>query len=277
MQVPKVCLVSVLVSTFTLVAAGHGQTTDTQTGTEGSATTQFGTTGINAIDADPKPCSSAGRTSPDSEPNPANHSSANTPGKSRISGLAGGGQRGIPAVSANPNPTVFIPSRVESRRLSPRDEAIESLFLQMSVYAKYADDYEKLGNFKMAASYRTEFQRAAGLNDAEGEVLQEIAHDCNCAVREQDAKLKAFNEKFHAQIVPGTTVTVSPEFVQMFEYRKTIISDHVERLRLALGDTAFKKLETNVLPMFNYTVPEKGSKAAIPSTTGENSTENKQR
>jgi hypothetical protein len=194
MRAPKVCLVSILMTTLTLLEAGHGQTSNTQ----------FGTAGINAIDADPKPCNSGGRTSSDKDQDSANYPSPKTPGKSRTSGLAGAGQRGIPAVSANPNPTVIIPAPVESRQLSPRDEAFESLFLTMSVNAKYADDYEKIGNFKEAASYRTEFQRSAGLSDAEGEVLQEIAHDCNCAVREQDAKLRAFNEKFRAQIVPGT-------------------------------------------------------------------------
>jgi hypothetical protein len=180
---------------------------------------------------------------------------------------------GIPAVPANPNPTVIISPHSESPPLNPRYRAFETLFLQMSVYAKYANDYEKIGNFEEAASFRTSFKRSAGLTDSEGEVLQEIAHDCNCAMREQDAKLKAFNEKFPAQYAPGTTITIPAEFVQMFEYRKTIIIDHVERLRLALGDTAFKKLETNVLPMF--TVPEHGSKPASPSTNGENPTDNK--
>lgn len=265
MRAPNIYLVSVLVTTLTLVTAGHGQTTDTQ----------FGTAGINAIDADPKPCNFGGRTSPDSERDSANHAGPKAPGKSQISSLSGAGQRGIPPVPANPNPTVIISPPFESHRLSSRDEAFETLFIMMSVNAKYADDYAKMGDFKESASYRTEFQRAAGLSDAEGEVLQEIAHDCNCAMREQDAKLKAFNDKFRAQIVPGTTITIPAESIQMFEYRKTIIIDHVEGLRLALGDTAFKKLETNVLPRF--IVPEHGSKAATPSTTGETTTENKQR
>jgi len=263
MRAPKVYLVSVLITTLKLVAAGHGQTTNTQ----------FGTAGINAIDADPKPCNSGGRTSPDNERDAANQAGPKAPGKRQNSSLSGA-RMGIRADPANPNPTVIISPPVEFRRLSPRDEAFETLFLMMSVNAKYADDYEKIGNLKEAASYRTEFQRSAGLNDAEGEVLQEIAHDCNCAMREQDAKLKAFNDKFRAQIVPGTTITIPAESVQMFEYRKTIIIDHVERLRLALGDTAFKKLETNVLPRF--IVPEHGSKAATPSTNGEKTTENKQ-
>src|SRR5215813_4635893 len=92
-----------------------------------------------------------------------------------------------------------------------------------------------------AALWRTHDQRAAGLNDAEGEILQEIAHDCNCAVKELDAKMNALAEKFRAQIVPGATVTVSTDFYQMFEDRKTIVLDHVERLRVALGGTSFNK------------------------------------
>jgi hypothetical protein len=70
MRAPKVCLVSVLITTLTLVAAGHGQTTNTQ----------FGTAGINAIDADPKPCNSVGRTSPDTEDS-ANHPGPKPHGK----------------------------------------------------------------------------------------------------------------------------------------------------------------------------------------------------
>ena len=260
MRAPKVCLVPVLITTLTLVATG--QTTNTQ----------FGTAGINAIDADPKPCNSGGRA-PDTNQDSANHPGPKAPDKKPIQPPSGGRR----AVPANPNPVVIISSHSESRPLSRRDRAFEDLFLRMSVHAKDADDYEKLGKHEEAEQWRTYFQRMAGLNDAEGEVLQEIAHDCNCAMREQDAKLKAYNEKFPARYIPGVPHTTPPEFVQMFEYRKTIISDHVERLRLALGDSSFKKLEIKVLPMFNFTAPENGSRPTRPSTTGENTTENKQR
>jgi len=114
----------------------------------------------------------------------------------------------------------------------------------------WAEQAEKAGKHAEAVGWRTSHQRAARLNDAEGEVLQEIAHDCNCAVNDLDAKINTQAEKFRTQIVPGATVTVPAEFYQMSEDRKKIVVDHVEQLRVALGDTSFKKLETYVLSMF---------------------------
>jgi hypothetical protein len=263
MRTPKVCLVPVLVAILTIAATGQGQSTDPQ----------FGTAGINAIDADPRPCGSAGRLSPSMGHDSANDQGSKPP-NTRATRTITGGNRGIPAIAADPRPMVFIPSSTQAKPLSRRYMGFETFFMMIGVNAKYAADYERIGKFKKAESYRTEFQRDAGLSDAEGEVLQEVAHDCICALREQDAKLKAYNEKFPVRYVPGTTITTPPEFVQMFEYRKTIVIDHVEKLRQGLGDTAFQKLETKVMPMF--ILPEPSRKTPVPPTAGESTTETKQ-
>lgn len=142
----------------------------------------------------------------------------------------------------------------------------ETFFYMIGAYNLWAEQAEKAGKHAEAAAWRTSEQRTAGLNDAEGEVLQEIAHDCNCAVNELDSKMSALAEKFRAQIVPGATVTLPAEFYQMFEDRKTIVIDHVEQLRIALGDTSFKKLETYVLSM-NPAPENNGAKPNPPSTT----------
>ena len=140
-------------------------------------------------------------------------------------------------------------------------------------YNLWAEQAEKAGKHAEAAGWRTAHQRNAGLNDAEGEVLQEIAHDCNCAVNELDTKMSADAEKFRTQIVPGATVTVPVEFYQMSEDRKKIVVDHVEQLRVALGDTSFKKLEAYVLSM--YPAPKSKAESAPPSTTEKVRTDNK--
>jgi hypothetical protein len=85
--------------------------------------------------------------------------------------------------------------------------------------------------------------------------------------------MNAAAEKFRAQIVPGATVTIPADFYQMFEDRKTVIRDHVEHLRLALGDSSIKKLETYAISLFP--APGSVAKPAAPSTTGKDRTENK--
>ena len=143
----------------------------------------------------------------------------------------------------------------------------------IGAYNLWAEQAEKAGKHAEAAGLRTSHQRTAGLNDAEGEILQEIAHDCNCAVNELDAKMNVEAEKFRARIVPGATVTVPMEFYQMYEDRKTMVRDHVEQLRLALGDSSFKKLETYVLSV--YPAPKSIAMPDPPATTGKDRTENK--
>jgi hypothetical protein len=263
MRAPKVLLVSVLITNLSPLAAGQDQTNTAQNGPEIAA-------GINAEDGDPKPCHQGERTAAEAVDDSPKRPGLQAPGKKQNPPISGV-QRGIPAIGVNPPIVIFPPAKPEP--ISLRDIYWEDLFIMIGFYNRWAEQADNAGKHAEAAGWRTSHQQTAGLNDAEGEILQEIAHDCNCAVKELDAKMNAAAEKFRAQIVPGATVTVPADFYQMSEDRRTIVRDHVEQLRLALGDSSFKKLETHVLSM--YPAPKSIAKPVPPSTTGKNRTENK--
>jgi hypothetical protein len=224
---------------------------------------------VNAKYADPKPCSNGWHATLDAAGNPVNNRGTEATGKRpQIIGPPTGV---IPAVPVNPPTVILPPSKPEP--MSLRYVYFETFFYMIGADNLWAEQAEKAGKYAEAAGWRTSHQRAARLNDAEGEVLQEIAHDCNCAVNELDAKINAQAEKFSTQIVPGATVTVPVEFYQMSEDRKKIVIDHVEQLRVALGDSSFKKLETYVLSM--YPAPKGVAQPATSLTTGKNRTQNK--
>lgn len=251
MLAPNILLVSVLIATPSLLAAGQDETSNAPTVVQG----------INAEDGDPKPCKRGDNTAQD-----APHDSADKPAQTTaktpqpaIGHLAAT----VPAVPGPNSPKViFPPGKPEPITLS--DTYWEDLFIMIGFYNRFAEEAETAGKHAEAASWRTAHQQNVGLNDAEGEILQEIAHDCNCAIKEQDLKLRADGERFRAQLVPGATVTVSTEFYQLFEGRKAIIRNHVEQLRVALGNTSFKKLETYVLSM--YPAPKSVAMPKTPST-----------
>jgi hypothetical protein len=226
---------------------------------------------VNAKYADPKPCSNGWHIALDAVGNPVNSPGAEATTKTPQPAGYGPPTGGIPAVPVNPPTLIFPPSRPEPMKL--RYVYFETFFYMIGAYNLWAEQADKAGKHAEAAGWRSSHQRTAGLNDAEGEILQEIAHDCNCAVNELDAKMNADAEKFRAQIVPGAIVTVPAEFNQMFEERKKVVIDHVEELRVALGYTSFKKLETYVLSM--YPAPKSEAKPAPPSTTEKDRTENK--
>lgn len=237
MRAPRVLLVSVLIAAFSHLAAGQDQTSRAPTVVQR----------VNAKYADPKPCSNGWHTTLDAAGNPVNSSGPEAAGKGPLlppSGIS----KGIPAVPVDP-PTVIVPPS-QPEPMSFRYVSFETFFYTIGSHNLWAEQADTAGKHAEAAGWRTSYQQMFKLNDAEGEVLQEIAHDCNCAVNELDAKMNAKAEKFRTQIVPGATVTVPAEFYQISEDRKKIVIDHVEQLRMALGDTSFKKLETYVLSMF---------------------------
>jgi hypothetical protein len=220
--------------TVSLLAAGQDQTSKAPTVVQG----------INAKYADPKPCSNGWHATLDAAGNPVDGIEATSNRPLQPAGMSAG----IPAVPVNPPTVIFPPGEPEP--LTLRDVYWEHLFIMIGFYNFYAEKADKAGKHAEAVSWRRSEQRNAGLSDAEGEILQEIAHDCNCAVNELDAKMSAESKKFRAQLVPGATVTMSTEFYQMFEERKTTVRDHVVQLRVALGDSSFKKLEKYVLSMY---------------------------
>jgi hypothetical protein len=261
MRAPNILLISVLIATPLLLAASQDQTSAAPTAVQA----------VNVKYADPNPCSNGWHTTRDALGNPVNGPGAEATGKRPQLAGYGSPTGALPAVPVNPPTLIFPPSQPKPMGL--RYVYFETFFYMIGADNLWAEQAEKAGKHADAAAWRTNHQRTAGLNDAEGEVLQEIAHDCNCAVNELDAKMNADADKLRAQIVPGATVTVPVEFYQMSEDRKKIVIDHVEQLRVALGDTSFKKLETYVLSM--YPAPESKAKPAPPSATEKVRTDNK--
>ena len=271
MRAPRAYLVSVLITTISVLTAAQDQTSTAPTVMPGMAGQHTVTQGINAEDGDPKPCKRGDNTAQD-----ASFDSTDKPGFSTTAqspqppGAIGALTRAVPG--SNPPKVIFPPGKPEP--ISLNDIYWEDLFIMIGFHNRWAEQADKAGNHAEAAGWRTSYQHMIKLNDAEGQILQEIAHDCNCAVKEVDAKTKVEGEKFRAQIVPGATVTVPAEFYELFESRKTIIRDHVEQLRVALGEASFKKLETYVLSMYpapkNAPVPNPRSATTTATQSKEN-------
>jgi hypothetical protein len=255
MRAPNILLVSVLITPLSLLAAGQDQTSAAPTVVQA----------VNAKYADPKPCSNGWHAIVDAVGNPLNGPSQDATGKRPLlppSGIS----RGIPAVPVDPNPTIILPPS-QPEPMSLRYVYFETSFYTIGIYNRWAEQAEKAGKHEEAAGWRTAYQRDTGLNDAEGEILQEIAHDCNCAVNELDEKMNAEAEKFRAQVAPNAIITPSADFYQMFEDRKKTVIDHVEQLRVGLGKTSFKKLETYVLSMYPARNNQGKPKPASENTT----------
>ena len=272
MRAPNILLMSVLIATPSLLAAGQDQTSTAPTAMPGMTAQHAAVQGINIKYADPKPCSNGWHATLDAVGNPVNSPGAETTTKTPQPPV--GMSAGIPAVPANPNPTVIIPAP-KPEPLNLRNIYFETFFYMIGADNLWAEQAEKAGKHAEAADLRTNHQRTAGLNDAEGEVLQEIAHDCNCAVNKLDEKVNLLSEKFRAQRVPGTTITIPAELIQMHEEREKIVGDHIDQLRVAMGDTSFRKLETYVLSMYPAPKNIGATKPASTTTTATQPKENR--
>lgn len=172
----------------------------------------------------------------------------------------------IPAAADQNSPLLTVPIQSQAEVL--QNALFEFLFSNISDLNQIADSDDKAGKHSSAALWRTHDQRAAGLNDSEGEILREIALDCVRALKEQDAKIRTFGEKLRAQSTPGVIGPIPPELIQMVEDRKKIVSDHVEKLRESLGDASFNKLDIYVHSSFgSRSLSPKPAPARPPMTT----------
>lgn len=250
MRTPKIYVVSVLITSFTLLSAGYAQTGNARPGQETS----------NCQDAGPKPSNAGGDTATGTLPDTTN----NPPPAWTMRSMPRG-QRVTPAFPATTDqnsPSTVVP---ESRAPIPQIVFFELFFRHIANLNEIADHDDKVGDRIWAARWRTHDQRGAGLNDAEGQILQETALDCLRELKKQDAKFNAAAAKFRAHVTPGAPIQIPPELVQTGEDRKKIVNDHIEKLREALGDTSFNKLDTYVHSSFHAQVVE--PKPAPPSTT----------
>ncbi len=243
MRAPKVYVVSVLVAIFTLLAAGYPQTSNPRPGPEAST----------SQDASPKPSSSVGHTATGAVPDSANNPRQAVPSDSQHLGHFGGQKWSPASPSADDlnSPLAITASVPESPATVPQFVLFEFLFGNISLLNQVADQDDKTGKHTSAAQWRTHDQRGAGLNDAEGQILQEIALDCLRALKGQDTKINTFADEFRAQLPPGAPIQAPAELVQMVEDRKAIVRDHIEKLKQALGDTTFNKLDAYVRASFH--------------------------
>ncbi|MGC2697506.1 MAG: hypothetical protein WA738_17095 [Candidatus Angelobacter sp.] len=242
MRAPKVYLLAILVTICALPAAGYAQTSNAQLGQDAA----------NSQDSSPKPSNPGESSAPGTLPN----SGQAAPGK--IGGLSPT-QRATPAnpPAADQN-SPLLTAPIQSPAEVLQNASFEFLFNNISDFDQIADSNDKAGKHAEAALWRTHEQKGAGLNDAEGQILQETAVECLRALKEQDAKIQAAVEKDRAQRAPGVRGPTPPELIQLVEERKKIVSDHVEKLRGALGDNSFNKLDNYVHSSFHaeVTVPK---------------------
>ena len=243
MRAPKVYVVQVLITIFTLLGAGYTQSSNARIGTEA----------IKSQDADPKPSNSGGQTATGTLPSSANNPGQAAPGK--MIGPPSPAQRATPAnAPAGVQNSPLVTAPLKSQSGIPQSTLFELFFNNMGVLNEVADKDDKAGDHIAAAAWRTHDQIAAGLNDAEGQILREITLDCVRILKENDAKIRALAERDRAQAPPGTLVPASPEMIQTFEERKKAINDHIEKLREALGEASFNKLDTYVHSSFHEDV-----------------------
>ena len=90
------------------------------------------------------------------------------------------------------------------------------------------------------------FKRELGFGAEQSRVLTEIASDCEFQVRQQDKNAQFIIAEFRAKL-PKTKETPAPppppELKTMWEERNAIILRARDRLRAALGDETFERLD----------------------------------
>jgi hypothetical protein len=114
-------------------------------------------------------------------------------------------------------------------------------FAHLENLDKVAAQQEARG--KDGNAWRSHEQRAAGLSAAEGAVLKQVATDCNLAVKQQRARMRA---AFAAQMQAAQGKSLrgpSPELRQLAQEGDEMVGQRIERLRAELGEAAFRKLD----------------------------------
>jgi hypothetical protein len=240
MRAPRLYVVLGLITIYILGTVAFAQTSKAQPKTEAN--------GSQAENS--KPANPAGNTGIGIAPPSANNPGQAASGDKQHQGQLGG-QKWTPPADDLASPSAITLSVPDSPATVPQYVLFESLFSNISLLNEIADHDDKAGKHTAAASWRTHDKRGAGLNDAEGQILQETAIDCLRALKEQDKKINSFADAFRAQAPPGAAIQAPPELLQMVEDRKAIVKDHVERLRQSLGDTTFSKLDDYVRASFH--------------------------
>lgn len=125
---------------------------------------------------------------------------------------------------------------------------------------------EEAKGAKDADKWRTHEQRAAQLTQAEGRSLNQVAHLCNQAVKEQETKIRAALKSWRDNNISANAVSTPPsELAQLFDERQHIISSYISELKAQLGEDSFEKLSAYILA--NFKVTTTAPPASSPATS----------
>jgi len=132
-----------------------------------------------------------------------------------------------------------------------------SLFERIAGLDQVADSQDAKG--KNGDYYRAIDWKAAGLTDAEGASLNEIAKDYKQQSDALDARINAAIESHKAESpTPPKNPLSMEEFREFARERNAIVDECIDRLKLRLGDTDFAKLDAYVTSLFKLSVAQPG-------------------
>jgi hypothetical protein len=105
--------------------------------------------------------------------------------------------------------------------------------------------------------WRTHEQRVLGLTDDEAKTLRDVAVDCKGVLKAHEQKMMAFRDQYYSQHPDRfADLRFEPEFVQLGDGRTQIIKDHLDQLKLYLGDATFQKLDDYIRREFAPDIKE---------------------
>lgn len=129
----------------------------------------------------------------------------------------------------------------------PDDVIYGDLFLRVARFVHKAESAEKVG--KSRPNLRHLVRKQAGLTEEEGQLLEQIALQCERDVAVYDLKAKGIIERFRAthpyrMSTKRTSVEAPPsELRSLWSQRASAILLGRERLRSALGEASFSTLD----------------------------------
>lgn len=142
-----------------------------------------------------------------------------------------------------------IPIATQTSSVSP---VVPDYILYKAFFAhvEHLDDFAaKLeSEGKDGHGFRTHDQRLAGLSEAEGLMLKQVAYAANIDGRNASVKIQAAMKQAHALRVQAELAGTAPtsNLKQAFDERNASISSHLAELRAMLGEASFQKLDTYV-------------------------------
>jgi hypothetical protein len=171
-------------------------------------------------------------------------------------------------VSDGTLPSQRITHTQGSAQVVPDYVTYRFFFTHLANLGQLADSLEKAG--KDGSKWRTHDQHAAGLSDAEGQILTQVAQDCNQSLKNEDTKIQSSITGFHNQFPNGQFVSVSapPELAQFENEKIQAINTHIEQLKSQLGQDSFNKLDVYVKNTFKPAIITLPAAAASARPTG---------